>query len=146
MSEQVVHDFATNAWATVGIAKYFLASYFFTFFIFKNFDRGTIPHYNLDIILDDCGIDIYLNLEDDFSIGGRKTATHFPWMGSLGAFDQTTRQWRHRCGTTLIKKSFALTAAHSIARANPKRYFETCFVLNYIIFLSNSCLWHIFSM
>ena len=84
--------------------------------------------------LDDCGIDIYLNQEDDFSVGGRKTATHFPWMGSLGTFNQTTGQWSHRCGATLIQKSFALTAAHCIDRSNPKRYFGTCFILNCITF------------
>ena len=37
----------------------------------------------------------------------------WPWMGSLGYY---TSSWIHVCGSSLISKSFALTAAHCIPR------------------------------
>jgi len=70
----------------------------------------------------DCGIDIHINVEDDFVVNGRKTGTHYPWMGSLGSLNKTTNQWDHRCGVSLIKNSYALTAAHCVNRNSFSKY------------------------
>ena len=66
------------------------------------------------IILDDCGIDDYINDDSDFIQSGSKSIHTWPWLASMGKWVQSGTKWQHRCGSTIITHKHILTAAHCI--------------------------------
>ncbi len=52
-----------------------------------------------------------------FIVKGNRVQS-WPWMASLGLFDEEN-QWQHQCGATLISDQHFLTAAHCIKGGVP---------------------------
>ena len=41
---------------------------------------------------------------------------HWPWMSSIGFFNETTNLWKHQCGGSLISNKHFVSAAHCFKR------------------------------
>jgi secreted trypsin-like serine protease len=53
---------------------------------------------------------------------------HWPWMSSIGSFDETTNLWEHQCGGSLISNKHFLSAAHCF-----KKEYNYSQLINYIL-------------
>ena len=62
-----------------------------------------------------CGNNNFFN--EKFITGAKNSVDnpvgHWPWMASLGFFDNNGK-WKHQCGATLISDKHFLTAAHCV--------------------------------